>query len=78
VKTDESRKFSGKDADVGALMFLRSPISGGIIPILFINPPQHETSCCAELNWRYAGLVISDGIPMVGKFWVNTCNDRII
>jgi hypothetical protein len=50
VKTDESRKFSGKDADVGALMFLRSPISGGIIPILFINPPQHETSCCAELN----------------------------
>jgi hypothetical protein len=50
VKHDESRKISGKDADAGALMFLRTPISGGTIPILFINPPQHETSCCVELN----------------------------
>jgi len=50
VKHDESRKISGKDADAGALMFLRTPISGGTIPILFINPPQQETSCCAELN----------------------------
>lgn len=50
VKHDGSRKISGKDADAGALMFLRTPISGGSIPILFINPPQHETCCCAELN----------------------------
>lgn len=79
VKQDESRNVSGKDTGVLLLMFLRSPTSGAMIPMLFINPPQHETSCCAaELNWRYAaGLIMSDdGIPMVGKLWAhagNTC-----
>ena len=48
--------------------------------MLLINPPQHETSCCAELKSRYAGLVISDGIPVVGKLGAqagNTCGDQM-
>lgn len=82
VKQDESRNVSGKGTGL-VLMFLRSPMFGGLIPMLFISPPQHDTSCCAELNWRYEGLLlilISNGIPMFGKLWAqegNTCGNPI-
>lgn len=46
-KQDESRNVSGSDR--GALVVLRSAISGVLIPI---SNPVHEASCCSGLNWR--------------------------
>ncbi|KAE9447249.1 hypothetical protein C3L33_20819, partial [Rhododendron williamsianum] len=46
-KQDELRNVSG--SDIGALVVLRSAISGVLIPI---SNPVHEASCCSGLNWR--------------------------